>query len=358
MNPTSSDILAMWISILSSEEKHNICLALKSISDLSYMVINDCNNVNVKNFFLLIIKLIENNGLLADIIKCISIVASFVATLKLESNMSSFENFLFKNSTNISPNLVDSKVQIQSNQSNQDEGSKNKQKYCDIGDESTTEVECWKLSILAIPDELRPRLESTTQILLYLRSEWPKYIGGKIPPDKIPTLRIIGDSCIVFEIDEKKRLWIHETVSYVGHAKIYVKEATLEKFETFLMGSSRFDFIIQDDNTISIIVKTLSSEQIDLAFSPSEKIIYIGRNSKNDISVSDDSKISKVHASLSFRNGKWTILDNNSRNKVWRFLHSHYTLYMKHESKKVELTQKLQFSYGEVYIEAMLTIAS
>ncbi|CAG9318634.1 unnamed protein product [Blepharisma stoltei] len=221
-------------------------------------------------------------------------------------------------------------------------------------DEPTGTVQCWKITVNGCPEDLRQYVEAHNQFLFFLKGEWPKCIGRELEGYPRPELPIPGlDSILGFEL-ENNNLVLYESASKYGTCKVQIHETIITNFEKILMGVSIFEFQIGTDDELIIKVTTPNFPNSELSIEPTEAAQLIGRSHKNRLCFHYDQKMSKVHASISFKNDKWILQDRGSRNKTWKFLHTSETLGKRKNSRKVMLdlssdSNPCQFSYNEIY---------
>jgi len=119
-----------------------------------------------------------------------------------------------------------------------------------------------------------------------------------------PELEIPGlDSILCFELDNGN-LVLYESASKFGTCKVQIHETVITNFEKILMGVSIFEFQIGTDDELKVKVMTPNSSDSELVIEPTEAAQLIGRSHKNRLCFYSDQKMSKVHASISYKNDK------------------------------------------------------
>ncbi|CAG9315061.1 unnamed protein product [Blepharisma stoltei] len=359
--------LTQWLVNLSEDDPIMTAQCINSINYTCTALLNSHISDNIKVFGINILSLIQQNpGNPLIRIKLISFIATmmdfyFVNSFPLMANQ--FEEFLEINRCNkISKNLMEIRTGDSSNNENQRVSS-------DYVSRSTNEQ-------LAIIKEVRLEDGETSALTLYQLScpdkrrsegleksytykfdgDWPVRIGCEKSGFRTHIPIRCSSQIILDKFHD--HIIAYETSTNDPGMKIQVFTENLEEGQIYSFGETKMK--VEEIDSVG---------NLHLSFELSNEIVYrvidgcengeilIGRTRINKLRFANDAKMSKEHAGIIREGKRWVIKDKNSRNGVWRYLHTLKTTGAGEDSMRCPIMNDTKFNFCEVIFQCKIKIS-
>lgn len=358
------NILTQWLLSLSEDDSINITKVINTIKETCQSITQTQISDNIKTFCSKIIGLIQQGSEVAStkikLLSCITAMMDFYFINSFPSITCQFEEFM-KTNVNITENtdLINTKLGESCKNDNQRVSSEpvsisTKEQATQFKEIRMEEIESSVLTLWQLSSKEIQRLESLEKFYDFkFEDDWPVRIGCEISRIR-PHIPIRCSSQLVIE-KINHHLIAHETSTNNPGAKFQIFQSIIEQGQIFSLGDTKLTVLSIDKEGNLDLEFELNNRIYTKHLSPYENGDFsIGRTRLNVLRFIDDAKMSKMHATISREGKLWVIKDKQSRNGVWKFLHTAYST--GRDSNRIELSDDTKFNFCEAIFQSKIRI--